>query len=124
MSTKGEAGFTLVEVIVSIVVLSIGVMALAGSSGMVSRMLGEGKTVTTAANIAEQRLEILRRIADATTPRCGSGQLATGTATTLGMNESWTVATAGKLRSVTEIVTYRTARGGRADTMRTVLACY
>ena len=52
---QSSAGFSLVEVLVAIVVLGIGIVAMVGSSAMVTRMIGRGKVETRAA----QRLFVL-----------------------------------------------------------------
>ncbi|HET6345602.1 MAG TPA: prepilin-type N-terminal cleavage/methylation domain-containing protein, partial [Myxococcota bacterium] len=67
---QARAGFTLVEVLVAVVVLGIGVLALVGSSAMVTRMIGRGQMGTRAAQVASKRLDSLRIVAYATTPRC------------------------------------------------------
>ena len=51
-----RAGFTIIEVMIAIVVLGVGVMALVGSSAMVTRMIGAGRTSTEAVEIANSRI--------------------------------------------------------------------
>ena len=63
MTIPSWRGFTLVEVLVALVLLTVGVMALLGSSAMVSRMIGKGRGSTIAVQVATARLERLRRIA-------------------------------------------------------------
>jgi prepilin-type N-terminal cleavage/methylation domain-containing protein len=43
MSQSRERGFTIAEVMIAVVLLSFGVMALVGSSAMVTRMIGKGR---------------------------------------------------------------------------------
>ena len=45
MVHRSEPGFTLVEVAIALVVLAVGVLALAGSSAMVTRMIGHGRQI-------------------------------------------------------------------------------
>lgn len=116
----------MVEVMVAIVLLTVGVMALVGSSAMVSRMIGRGRESTVAVQVATARLERLRRIAASTTPRCASPQFASDSATTAGVSERWVVdAPAGSdlSRRVTVVLAYRDARGPVRDTLRTVVLC-
>ena len=63
-------GFTVVEVLVAIMVLGVGILALVGSSTLVTRMVGEGKRATFATQIAQQRIEWVRRRAMNTSPQC------------------------------------------------------
>ena len=93
---RSASGFTLVEVLVAIVVLGIGIVALVGSSAMVTRMIGRGKVETLAAQAASRRVEILRLAANSTTPRCTAAGFANGGPVTAnGVTESWTVPGAG-----------------------------
>jgi prepilin-type N-terminal cleavage/methylation domain-containing protein len=122
--SRSDSGFTLVEVLVSIVVLSLGVMALAGSTAMVTRMIGRGKVETRVAQAASRRIEGLRLSALSTTPRCTAGTFVSGGPVTAnGLTESWTVPAAGKVRSVQVDVTYRTVRGPRTATIQTRIEC-
>lgn len=125
MSIQRRRGFTMVEVMVAIVLLTVGVMALVGSSAMVSRMIGRGRESTLAVQVATARLERLRRIAASTAPRCSSPEFAADSAGTAGVSERWVVDAAGPglSRGVSVIVTYRDARGLVRDTLRTVVLC-
>ncbi|HEV8177795.1 MAG TPA: prepilin-type N-terminal cleavage/methylation domain-containing protein [Gemmatimonadales bacterium] len=121
---RSASGFTIVEVLVSIVVLTIGVIALAGSSAMVTRMIGRGKVETRVAQAASFRLEALRLAAYSTLPRCTAGAFANGgPVTTNGLTESWTVTAAGKVRTVQVTVSYRTVRGPRTSSLQTRIEC-
>ena len=121
---RADSGFTLVEVLVAIVVLTVGLIALAGSSAMVTRMIGRGKAETQVAQAASHRLEMLRAVAYSTTPRCTAAAFASGgPVTSEGRTESWTVPAAGRVRAVQVSVTYRTARGPRTSTLQTRIEC-
>lgn len=126
MKTTSREGFTIVEVLVAIIVLSVGVMALVGSSGMVTRMIGEGGRVTNAMEVATRRMEMLRQAAASTSPRCTAGTFASGgPVTTNRISESWTVAATGvQSRQVVVTVTYRNNRGQRSQTLTSVIPCY
>jgi prepilin-type N-terminal cleavage/methylation domain-containing protein len=116
-------GFTLIEVLVAIVVLTIGIMALAGSSGSVTRMIGRGKIETRAAQAATRRMEILRLAANVP-PRCTDpGFTSGGPVISGGMSESWQMLGTGKVRHVRVTVTYLTVRGARSAILETRVAC-
>ncbi len=57
---KREQGFTIVEVIVAIMVLTVGLLALVTSAALVTRMIGRGQRSAVAAQYAQRRLEMLR----------------------------------------------------------------
>jgi prepilin-type N-terminal cleavage/methylation domain-containing protein len=120
-NTSDTRGFTLIEIIIAIVILSVGVLGMVGTAGLVSRMIGQGKRNTRAGVVALQRMEILRQAAVSTTPHCTA--LAGGTATSNAITEVWTVTGAGRSRRIRIIVTYPTTRGTRPDTVNTVVAC-
>jgi prepilin-type N-terminal cleavage/methylation domain-containing protein len=116
--------FTLTEVLVALLVLGVGIIALVGSSAGVTRMIGRGKIETRAAQAASSRMEKLRVIAQATSPRCtDSGFASGGPVLSGGMTESWLVPPAGKVRRVRVTVTYLTTRGAREAVLETVLTC-
>jgi prepilin-type N-terminal cleavage/methylation domain-containing protein len=121
---RSAAGFTLIEVLVAIVVLGVGIMAMVGSSAMVTRMIGRGKVETRAAQTASRRVEMLRLAANSTTPRCTAAAFGNGgPLTTNGVTESWTVPGAGKVRSVQVSVSYRTVQGARTASLKTKIEC-
>jgi prepilin-type N-terminal cleavage/methylation domain-containing protein len=118
---RGTAGFTLVEVLVAVVVLGIGIIAMAGTSGMVTRMIGRGKMATRAGQAATQKVEELRLAAYSTTPHCTAGAFANGGPVVAnGVTTSWVVAGG----AVTVTVSFKTARGGvHTDVLTTLIDC-
>jgi prepilin-type N-terminal cleavage/methylation domain-containing protein len=119
-----RSGLTLIEVLVALVVLGIGILALTGSSAMVTRMIGRGKVETHAALVASRRVEMLRLAAGSTSPRCLSPDFASGgPLRDEELTQSWTVAPAGKLRRVRVTVAYLTVRGSRSAVLETAIEC-
>jgi len=57
---KREQGFTIVEVIIAIIVLTIGLLGLVTSAALVTRMIGRGQRSAVAAQYSQRRLEMLR----------------------------------------------------------------
>lgn len=125
MNMRAERGFTLIEVLISVVLLTVGVMALVGSSAMVTRMIGRGRESTFVGQKATSRLERLRQIAASTSPGCTSGSFASGSQTdaATGITETWTVPTTGNSRLVQVVLRYRTPTRTVADTVQTYLMC-
>lgn len=118
-----RSGFTITEVMIAVVILALGVLALVSGSAAATRMLSQGQRTTNAAVVAAARLERLRRAANATNPRCTSGNFASGTATTNGVTETWTVPTSGISRVVLEVVTYKKYSGTITDTLASIVSC-
>ena len=99
-----QGGFTLVELIVALLLLSIGLLGLAGSATVVTRLMGAGSQLTIAAAVAESRIEALA--AEPCVSTTG------GPVTTRGITESWTVSGTGQTRTVRDSLSYVVARGG------------
>ncbi len=120
--THTRHGFTIVEVLLAIMILTTGLLAVAAGSGSVFRMLASGRQMTVAAAVAQARIETLRRDANRTTPRCTA--LVAGSATqSAGVSEQWLLATSGSTRTVTEIVSMTTPRGSSRDTVFARIEC-
>ena len=68
---KREQGFTIVEVIIAVLVLTIGILGLVTSAALVTRMIGRGQRSAVAAQYAQRRLEMLRA-SGCKSPACGT----------------------------------------------------
>jgi prepilin-type N-terminal cleavage/methylation domain-containing protein len=125
VNARSEQGFTLVEVLLAVIVLSIGVMALVGSSALATRMIGRGKTSSQVAQISSARAELLRAYA-AQAPGCTNASLQSGSdsTSTTGIKEQWTLGgTAGDAtRDVSMTLTYPVA--GATKTMTSTITLY
>jgi prepilin-type N-terminal cleavage/methylation domain-containing protein len=109
-------GMTIIEVLVAVLVLSVGLLALTTTAAGVSRMIDDGRRSTEAAALAAERIELLRA--------SGCPAVGTGSATRGSFAVSWNVeAPSGdRRRTITVAVTRATRRGG-ADTVRTAHTC-
>ena len=124
MKRTSRGGFTIVEVLIAIIMLSVGVLALASSSGSITRMMHFGRMKTDATAIAQSVLDSLRYRAQATTPKCTSVVAGSqATAPKRGFTTSWTVTTSGDTRNVVVAVRYQVGSRLRADTLNTSLYC-
>lgn len=115
MNTRG---FSLIEVVVAMVILTVGVLGLAASAGAISRLTAEGGRASEAAAVASSRLERLRA-----TP-CGS--MTNGSATSGQISETWRIVTpsaAPFAREITVVVSYPYGRGTRSATYITEISC-
>ena len=117
-------GFTVVEVLVAIMVLGVGILALVGSSMLVTRMIGEGKRATFATQIAQQRIEWVRRRAMNTSPQCTTVTAAAGSATADRITEQWTITVGVGTRTVTTRAIYPDGRGLDTVELTTIIGCY
>jgi prepilin-type N-terminal cleavage/methylation domain-containing protein len=121
---RSSAGFTLIEVLISIVVLGVGVLALTGTSATVNRMIGRGRVETHAALLASRRVEQLRIAAASTSPRCAAAAFTGGGPIWQdGLRQSWTVDPVGNVRRVRVTVSYLTIRGPRSAVLETSIQC-
>ena len=102
-----RSGLTLIEMMVAVVMLAIGLLGLASTSGYVVRQVGGGAKQTTAAHIIQSRLDRLRSIP------CDS--IKNATATTRGIQEHWVPgAKMNDILTVDDTVKYNV--GGRPRT--------
>lgn len=59
MADRPDKGFTLVEVLIAMTVLSIGILGIAGLAGTAAKTSGHSQSITLANNLAQERLEAL-----------------------------------------------------------------
>lgn len=105
----------LVELVVAMLVLTVGVLALAGTAAAVSRMVEWGQRLGGSAIAAQSRLEALRSGGCAA---LGDGRDAVGR-----YRLQWSVAAAGSLRTVALTVDYPDGRGDRRDRFEALAWC-
>jgi len=115
LNATREGGFTIIEVVVAIIVLTIGVLGLASTAATVTRMVAQGQRYSNATTLAAQRFEILRSTA------CAS--MVDGSSTSGTYSVAWTVAASGTGKEVTVIVTSPKTGGTRADTVSSYITC-
>jgi hypothetical protein len=124
MTARNRGGFTIAEVLVAVVMLTVGVMALVGSSAMVTRMVGGGRISTYSNQTVTARIEWLRQIAASTATPCTSGSWKTDSALTGNINEKWRIVdNSGNSRRVQITLRYPVARGTAHDTVDTRIMC-
>lgn len=114
---KQERGFTIVELVVAVLVLTVGLLGLASAAAVVTRMIAQGDRYTEASTLANRQLEVLR------SQTCAN--LTDGSTTVGRFQLSWTVASisGGRGRQVTITVVSPTSRGTRTDTFYNTIVC-
>jgi prepilin-type N-terminal cleavage/methylation domain-containing protein len=113
-------GVTMIELVVALMIVSVGLLGLTSAAAMLSRLMGGGSMQTRVAASANSRLETLRSMSCA--------NVTSGGDTVRRVISRWTTQNvmSGAARrgvSVTLTVTYPTARGTRTQAFRTVLPC-
>ncbi len=118
----GRAGFTLLEVLLSLLLLSVGVGALLGTSVHSTRMVIRGRQATRAVWAGSAQLEMLRAAASRPPAYCAA--LADGADTTSsGIALRWRIRPLGGLREATVTVLTAVPGGYREDSLSTVIPC-
>ena len=119
-----RSGLTVAEVVVAVVVLSVGILALVGSAALTSRMVGWGQQSTRVGLAAAVRVERLRQVAFSTTPSCGAAEWRSDSASGPGVSEAWEIRGGdGPARRVMIVLRSRRPGGVSADTILTAVLC-
>ena len=117
---RARSGFSLIEVLIALLVVSVGLVGFAGTLGPASALAGRGKRDSRSALIAESRLHRFR-VALFASAGCllpPGGSLVHGS----GIQEVWSAVLADSLVTLT-IVLSQPASGHRADTVVTRMPC-
>jgi len=93
---RAREGVTLVEILVAVVMLTVAVGGLLGSSAAVANQMGGGVRQTVAAGVAQARLDSLTSLSCA---QLAAGA-ATGYSSTRGVQESWTVTDGRNIKTI------------------------
>ena len=112
---EARCGYTLVEVIVALLLFSVGGLAMASTSALIGRALNVNAVRERAARVAATQIEILAAgCRDATSGRRSSPQI----------ESEWSVARPDPHRiDVTESVSYSTTSGPRTDSYHAIVNC-
>ena len=94
---KHNKGFTLVEVMIAIVILTIGLLALASVTVMVIKGNSLNKMMTTATTLANQQLETLKNTSYNSVASSSEWSTVTGFS---GYERRWQVTTSGNQKAI------------------------
>lgn len=116
---KNRRGVTLVELLVATVIISIGLLAIVGTSAAIARSLGQARSDNLAAVAAESRVE---RVAGT---GCSTLTLnSPTTVTTRGVTEKYNVTDNGNFTLLlTDTITWTTRKSTRKLIYKTILPC-
>jgi Tfp pilus assembly protein PilV len=98
-------GFTLVETLVALVLVQFGLLAVAAMSGVAARDVATATRISSARDVARERVERLRAGA------CGA--TLEGSASTPALTEHWSIRGDSIVRFVRDSVEYRLPAGRR-----------
>ena len=124
----GEGGFTIVEVLVAVVILTVGIIAMMGTSAAVQRLITRGRRVTQATQLGLQVVDSLRLKANENLQACtGLSSNSTGYSRQ-AVTVKWAIGSLtanGNIyqRQVQVYLTYAADRKTLADTITTVFKC-
>ena len=120
---RSERGFTIVEVIVAIIVLTVGILGLVTSSALVTRMIARGQHSSNGATFAARRLEYLRATG-CRSQASGKDTLKTQSGTIIAKNSWVFTAQSGSQYTIVDTATYQTAQGNwRTDILESEVSC-
>ncbi|GAC1690647.1 MAG: hypothetical protein NVS9B3_09240 [Gemmatimonadaceae bacterium] len=108
-------GFTLVEILVAITVLTVGLLALVATSAVLMRGMTGAAAQSRAAVVAFSRIEQMRSVP------CSS--MAAGTASANGVSERWTVADSGRAKFIVDTVSFNVGPTVKQRSYRSMIAC-
>ncbi|MGH2601281.1 MAG: type IV pilus modification PilV family protein [Dehalococcoidia bacterium] len=119
---RAKRGFTIVEVLIAIVVLTVGLLGLMTTAALVTRMIARGHRSAMAAAFAARNLEE-QRLRACTVRNIGSADLYRGSTRVARTTWTWEAPGNNTYRLVL-VTTYVTTAGrSRVDTMVTSISC-
>jgi Tfp pilus assembly protein PilV len=128
---RNRNGFTIIEIIIAILVLTVGILAMVTTAALVTRMIARGQRSGDASAFMARRVERLRAVASGqiagacATPAPGADTLYRGS-NVVAIN-TWTVTpVVGQLQNfrIKVVSTYRTFKNNvRRDSMETTFSC-
>src|SRR2546421_5154056 len=110
-----QRGYTIVELLVAVMIFSVGLLAMAGTASVIMSTLTSTQSRTIAASVAESRFERVRA-----TP---SANRAAGPALSRGISRAWSPDRLARADDVTVNVTFLSNRRQRTETFRSFLPC-
>lgn len=121
---KNRRGFTIIEVIIAIIVLTVGILGMVTTAALVTRMIARGQRSADATAFAARRVERMR-VAACTPALRVNGQDTLFRGTTWVSINSWTYTDLGNLNYRLKVVaTYKTTQNRvRSDSTETTITC-
>ncbi|HWC74970.1 MAG TPA: prepilin-type N-terminal cleavage/methylation domain-containing protein [Gemmatimonadales bacterium] len=121
---ENRRGFTIIEIMIAIIVLTVGVLGMVTTAALVTRMIARGQRSASASAFAARRVERMRIAA------CIDAQRQNGTDTLYRGSQwvainRWTFTDLGNLNyRLKNVSTYRTVKNlVRSDSTETTISC-
>ncbi len=119
-----ETGFTLLEIIVAIVLITVALIGLASVTTTVINGNQFNKTLSLATTLAKDKMEELKSMPFASLPSAAATDYATGEGVTQAgssgslFTRTWTVTGSANLKTITVTVTWTPSRTVQLQTLR------
>jgi len=121
---RSEAGFTIIEVIIAIMVLTVGLLGLVTTAALVTRMIARGQRSAVASTFAAQRMERLRIAACIPAQRVSGGENLYRGSTAVATNTWRFTLVAGTTWKIDLTTTYKIVKNrSRTERMETTVIC-
>ena len=117
---RNDEGYTLIEMLIAIAILSVGLLAVATMQISSIRVNDTARKMTRRATVAQDRLEYLMSLGY-TNAVLTSGTHTDGSAPS-GYSISWTVSTGGTLPPLTRLIRVNVSHGGKTTSMSNIKA--
>lgn len=123
-TTKNQRGFTIIEVIIAIIVLTVGILGMVTTAALVTRMIARGQRSADASAFAGRRIERMRVAACTAALRVNGLDTLYRGSNVVSIN-AWTYTDLGNLNYRLKVVsTYRTSQNKiRRDSTETTITC-
>jgi len=117
-------GFTIIEIMIAIVVLTVGVLGMVTTAALVTRMIARGQRSATASAFAARRVERMRIAACIDVQRTNGQDTLYRGSQWVAINR-WTFTDLGNLNyRLKNVSTYRTVKNRvRSDSTETTISC-
>jgi Tfp pilus assembly protein PilV len=118
LATRARKGVTIIEVIIAMIVLTFGLLGMAGFSLTVTKQFKASSKQETAALLVQSRIDSIASI------RCqllAPSGTQSGSLTVLGVTERWTIQDGNDIKTLTDSVTFSPRT--RALVYRSIIPC-
>lgn len=124
----GNKGFTITEVMVAVMILTVGILAMMGTSAAATKLISRGRRVTIATQVAESVMDSLRLKSNEDLVTCTDLAANSTGYTRQGVHVTWEVGARTAVgqtgvRTITVLVSYAGNQASTVDTLISVFKC-